>query len=191
MNNMVNEDKWVVVTGETPSNRIFKEVAAGLQGFSDNKQVLDGDSAPKDTRVYKDEEQRKSLDAIARRGGSVLIIGGANSGKTTLLSRLVRNRAEAVGGLIVIDSVTKEYVKEAIDVVEDKGWEVGTNTAAFATVTSIDVNKGFDTFSEYWNACGKEKVNFDAVVYVNGSEIKGIYKEEENKENGGLLLVEI
>ena len=173
MKHTVNEDKWVVVSGETSSNRIF----AG---------VLGGSSVSKDERVFEDENQRKELDVIARKGGSILIVGGADSGKTTLLTRLVRNNLESSDGFIVLDSATKEYVEAAIAEVKDKGWKVETNTSVLATVIGIDVSKGFDEFTEYWKSGGMEEVTFDVVVYIANSEIREIYKPVDYVSGSGI-----
>ncbi|MFV1457299.1 hypothetical protein, partial [Bacillus mycoides] len=61
----------------------------------------------------RDKKMRTELAELARSGKSVLIVGGKGSGKSELLTYLIRCKAKSDKGLLVIDGINNDTLWEA------------------------------------------------------------------------------
>ncbi|MFV1457928.1 hypothetical protein, partial [Bacillus mycoides] len=147
MSDTVNKNKVVIVTGDLTYKDVFGEFIAEL-GFNPNTGV----ELPKEVAPYvnsKDEGLRQSLERLVQGNQSVLIIGKARSGRTTMLKRLVRQKAKTSTGVVVMDEVRVEHLSKACEELRENGVQVGTDASIVATMTGSDSEACLGAFLAY------------------------------------------
>ena len=192
MSETVNKNKVVIVTGDLTYKDVFGEFITEL-GFNPKTGV----ESPKAVTSYvnaKDEGLRQSLERLVQGNQSVLIVGKARSGRTTLLKRLVRQKVKTETGVVVMDEVRVEHVHKACEELRANGVQVGTDASIVATMTGSDSEVCLDTFLSYCDEVDADEPTalsmkpIDVVVTMEDKQIVGMFAVRKHAEVGRMLV---
>ncbi|MBE7114518.1 hypothetical protein FT641_18135 [Bacillus paranthracis] len=190
------ERKVIIVAGDMFAHRVFAEYLRGMDDYRElvhDMARVDLIGKVDDNADYEDEESRLVLDRFVSLGKSVLIVGGYSSGKTTLMKRLIRQKANTETGLVVIDGVTPEYVGEASKELQEKGLSVCEDVSILATLAGNNANLGLAQFMQYWSEHNSlesftEATNpIDVVALMDKGKVVGLFEVHKNGEDGDVL----
>ncbi|MGN4723879.1 ATP-binding protein [Bacillus cereus group sp. MYBK15-3] len=190
------EGKVIIVAGEMFAHRVFAEYLRGIEDYKElvhDMARVDLIGKVDDSADYEDEELRLALDRFVSLGKSVLIVGGYRSGKTTLMKRLIRQKAATETGLAVIDGVTPEYVGEASKELQERGLTVREDVNILATLTGNNANFGLAQFVQYWNKYNSPESltevtsPIDIVTLMDNGKVVGLFEVSKYGGNDAVL----
>ncbi|WP_460271364.1 hypothetical protein [Bacillus sp. NEAU-Y102] len=194
--------KIVISAGELSAKDVFTEYLSGLPDVGEVAQQLTGiefsglgTSDYVTDEEYKDEELRLGLERLVYLGRSVLIVGDTQSGKTTLLKRLIRQKAATETGLAVIDEVKANCVEEVSKEIQNRGLEVYEDISILATLHGSNANFGLAQFTQYWETYSQKesivgkKNPIDIVAFMEDNSIIGLFGVRKNDRGEDILIV--
>ncbi|MGN4723878.1 hypothetical protein ACTFR8_22885 [Bacillus cereus group sp. MYBK15-3] len=188
----VKKNKVVIVAGDLTYKEVFGEFVTEL-GFNPNSGV----ELPKESNSgtdSDDEELRQALDKLVEGNHSVLIVGKARSGRTTLLKRLVRQKAKANTGVVVMDEVRIEHLSKACEELRTNGVKEGEDVSIIATMVGSNVDDCLDTFFNYCDevdsdgAVALSEKPIDVVVLMEDGKIVGLFATRKHAVGGHRLV---
>ncbi|WP_460271358.1 hypothetical protein [Bacillus sp. NEAU-Y102] len=182
--------KPVVVVGKMSGAEVASQLIRGIKNVTKALERVGGyyflgETNPAIER--KDKKVRTELAELARSGKSILIVGDKGSGKSELLTYLIRCKAKSDKGLLVMDGINNDTLWEADGLLAQNYIRLNEDMEVLATYEGFHADTVFtDILNESESAFGLLE-NIDIVVKVDEGVITNMF--ENRKEEGSALRV--
>ncbi|MBE7114521.1 ATP-binding protein [Bacillus paranthracis] len=182
--------KPVIVVGKMSGAEVAAQLIRGLKNVTKVIERVGGYYFLGETNPVierRDKKLRTELAELACSGKSVLIVGDKGSGKTELLTYLIRCKAKSDKGLLVIAGIDNDAVWEADGLLTQNGIRLNEDMDVLATYEGFHADTAFmDILDDSESAFGL-LASIDIVVKVDEGVITNMF--ENRQEEGSELRV--
>ncbi|MBX9158442.1 hypothetical protein [Bacillus cereus] len=189
---MSETKKPVITVGKMSGDEVASHLLRGLKNVTKALERVGGYYFLGETTSVierKDKKMREELAELARSGKSVLIVGDKGSGKSELLTYLIRCKAKSDKGLLVMDGINNDTMWEADGLLTQNYIRLYEDMEVLATYEGFHADTAFmDILDESESAFGL-LANIDIVVKVDEGVITNMFenRKEEGSELRGLV----